>query len=268
MDKILVSACLLGEKCTYKGGDNAQNYLKDLNEFYDLVPFCCEVEGGLTIPRLPSEIKGNGVINSEGKDVSSAFRLGVYKASSVVSYLDIRLAILKEDSPSCGVHRIHDGYFSGRLIKGQGMLTRELTRLGVTVMNEEEGLAFLENLKKQKQIKDEKTRIAIAKENKPKTEEEPSDFKREKSYGDRKGTYSKKPYGKKTYGDRKDGKSFEKKPYGKKSFGNKDGKPFEKKPYGKKDGKKPFAKGQKKTDYGFRKPSTFKPTRGKPVKKD
>ena len=169
MDKILVSACLLGEKCTYKGGDNAQNYFEELNTFYDLVPFCCEVEGGLSIPRLPSEIKGNAVINSKGLDVTSAFRLGVYKASSIVSYLGIRLAILKENSPSCGVHMVHDGYFRDRLIPGEGLLTRELKRLGVHVMNEEEGRAFLEHLKQEKSIKDEKTQAAIDKENAPKS---------------------------------------------------------------------------------------------------
>ncbi len=257
MDKILVSACLLGDKCTYKGGDNKQSYLEELNTFYDLVPFCCEVEGGLTVPRLPSEIKGNSVINSEGKDVTSAFRLGVYKASSVVSFLDIRLAILKENSPSCGVHFVHDGNFRNRLVKGQGLLARELTRLGVHVMNEEEGLAFLNELKAQKALKDEKTAAAIERENAPKEEEKPFE-KRERRYEDR------KPYQKKEGDFHKDGKSF-KKPY------KKDGGSYGKKPYGK-SFKKPYKKddahGEKKTDYGARKPVTFNRTRRKTFKKD
>ena len=228
MDKILVSACLLGDKCTYKGGDNKQGYLEELNAFFDLVPFCCEVEGGLSVPRLPSEIKGNAVINSEGQDVTSAFRLGVYKASSIVSFLDIRLAILKENSPSCGPHFVHDGTFKGRLVKGQGLLARELTRLGVRVMNEEEGLAFLEDLKKQKAIKDAKTEAAKEKENAPKEEEKPE---------------PRKPYGKKPY-PKKDGK-----PFGKKSFHGEN-------------------RGEKKKDYGVRKPVSFNRNRRKTFKKD
>ena len=244
MDKILVSACLLGEKCTYKGGDNAQNYFEELNTFYDLVPFCCEVEGGLSIPRLPSEIKGNAVINSEGLDVTSAFRLGVYKASSVVSYLGIRLAILKENSPSCGVHMVHDGYFRDRLIAGEGLLTRELKRLGAHVMNEEEGRAFLEHLKQEKAIKDGKTKAAIDKENTPKIEEPKSEeSRRYRPHDDHKA-----PRG-------------DKKPFGKKG-----GKDFGKKPLFK--GKKSFGHGEKKADYGFRKPASFNRSRKKNFKKD
>ena len=242
MDKILVSACLLGDKCTYKGGSNTQDYLSELNQFYDLVPFCCEVEGGLSIPRLPSEIKGNSVKNSEGKDVTSAFRLGVYKASSIVSYLGIRLAILKENSPSCGSHFVYDGTFSGRLVKGQGLLARELTRLGVTVMNEEEGKAFLEKLKAEKAIKDEKTKLAIDREAGLIPEEKPTEERRP----------FKKPFVKKGEGERKaPGHKFGKKPFekregGEKKFGKK---PFGKPGLGKKDGKR----GPKKFDRPFHK---------------
>ena len=220
MDKILVSACLLGDKCTYKGGSNTQDYLEELNQFYDLVPFCCEVEGGLSIPRLPSEIKGNSVKNSEGKDVTSAFRLGVYKASSIVSYLGIRIAILKENSPSCGSHFVYDGTFSGRLVKGQGLLTRELTRLGVTVMNEEEGKAFLEKLKAEKAIKDEKTKLAIDREAGLLPEEKPQEVPERRPF---KKPFAKKPFGKKPF-DKKEGgeKKFGKKPFGKPGFGKKE----------------------------------------------
>lgn len=221
MDKILVSACLLGDKCTYKGGSNTQDYLEELNQFYDLVPFCCEVEGGLSIPRLPSEIKGNSVKNSEGKDVTSAFRLGVYKASSIVSYLGIRIAILKENSPSCGSHFVYDGTFSGRLVKGQGLLARELTRLGVTVMNEEEGKAFLEKLKAEKAIKDEKTKLAIDREAGLLPEQKPQEVPERRPF---KKPFAKKPFGKKPF-DKKEGgeKKFGKKPFGKPGFGKKEG---------------------------------------------
>ena len=196
MEKILVSACLLGEKCTYEGKDNAQPYLKDLNRYYDIVPFCPEVEGGLPTPRKPSEIKGPSVVRQDGVDVTSCFREGAYKATTIASFLGIRLAIMKENSPSCGPHFVYDGYFRGRKIPGEGVTVAALRRQGVTVLNEEEGLALLERLQKQEQIKDEKTRVAKAKEakeSKPQGEEpKPREDKpRGKAY-----PKSKKPFGK------------------------------------------------------------------------
>lgn len=169
MEKILVSACLLGEKCTYLGTDNKQPYLEELNRYYDIVPYCPEVEGGLPTPRKPSEQRNHGVYHEDGTDVTKEFRLGAYKATQICSYLGITLAIMKERSPSCGPHFIHDGFFKGRVIEGQGETARALTQMGVKVLNEEEGLELLERLKKQEQIKDEKTRIAKAKESKPAT---------------------------------------------------------------------------------------------------
>ena len=57
MEKILISACLIGDKTKYDGHSNYHPLIKKLMEKYDLVPFCPEVEGGLPIPRLPNEIK-------------------------------------------------------------------------------------------------------------------------------------------------------------------------------------------------------------------
>ena len=70
MEKILVSACLLGEHCRYDGKDNGQAYMARLNQYFDLVPFCPEVDGGLGVPRKPAEIIGQGVYTEEHKDVT------------------------------------------------------------------------------------------------------------------------------------------------------------------------------------------------------
>ena len=56
MEKILISACLVGDKCKYDGKSNYTPLINQLLEKYELVPFCPEVEGGLPIPRNPSEI--------------------------------------------------------------------------------------------------------------------------------------------------------------------------------------------------------------------
>ena len=48
------------------------------------------------------------------------------------------VAILKESSPSCGVHRIYDGHFSGTKVKGSGVTTALLQKHGFTVYSEKD----------------------------------------------------------------------------------------------------------------------------------
>lgn len=145
MEKILISACLVGDKTKYDGRSNYTPLVKQLMERYELVPFCPEVEGGLTTPRLPSEIAKNSgrVIRSDGKDVTYNYDKGAERAWNVCKYLGIRIAILKENSPSCGVHNVYDGTFSHKLIDGQGNTTKYLKSKGITVYSENEIEEFL-----------------------------------------------------------------------------------------------------------------------------
>ena len=117
MEKILVSACLIGQKCTYKGEDNYASYLEELNEYYDFVPFCPEVEGGLPTPRPRSEIKGSQVITENGKTVTREFEAGAAKALEICRFLNIDKAILKEngwfDTDIRGQKRNSAGYWPG-----------------------------------------------------------------------------------------------------------------------------------------------------------
>ena len=136
MEKILISACLVGDKCKYDGHTNYTPLIKDLLEKYELVPFCPEVEGGLPTPRKPCERKGDKVINNAGKDVTRNFQLGAEKALNICKYLDIKIAVLKENSPSCGSNQIYDGNFKNKLIKGEGVTTELLRKNGITVYNE------------------------------------------------------------------------------------------------------------------------------------
>ena len=138
MEKILISACLVGDKNRYDGKGNYHPLVKELLEKYELVPFCSEVEGGLSIPRTPSEIKGDRVINKAGKDVTRNYQAGAEKALNICKYLDIKIAILKDGSPACGVHQIHDGNFSGRKIKGMGITASLLSKNGIKVISEDE----------------------------------------------------------------------------------------------------------------------------------
>lgn len=143
---ILVSACLLGEQCKYSGGDNFSPAVAAYLEGKDYLPCCPEQLGGLPTPRPPAEIQGGSgpdvlagsikIINKEGQDVTAEFIQGAEAALALCH--DAELAILKEGSPSCGVHRIYDGSFSGRKVPGCGVCAALLASKGVLLRSSED----------------------------------------------------------------------------------------------------------------------------------
>lgn len=145
MEKILISACLIGDKTKYDGKSNYHPLVKELLEKYELVPFCPEVEGGLPTPRQPSEIVKDRVMSSQGKDVTNNFVSGAKKALMICQYLGIKTAILKEGSPSCGLNQVYDGTFSGKKIKGSGITAQLLIKNGIKVITENDIENFLAN---------------------------------------------------------------------------------------------------------------------------
>lgn len=94
--------------------------------------------GGLPIPRDPSEIKGDLVLSKTGTDVTQNFILGAQKAFELVKKHQVQVALLKESSPSCGVHMIYNGIFNGEKISGSGITTQVLKENGVKVYSEDE----------------------------------------------------------------------------------------------------------------------------------
>ena len=147
MKKILISACLLGDKVKYNGKGNYTPLVEKLKEQYDLVLFCPEVEGGLPIPRNPSEIKNDEVFMNNGRNVTKNFVTGAKKALMICQYLNIKVAILKDGSPSCGSNEIHDGNFKGNKIPGKGITTRLLEKNGIKVYSENQIELFLDSQK-------------------------------------------------------------------------------------------------------------------------
>ena len=143
MEKILISACLVGDKCKYNGGDNKISLIDKLLEKYELVPFCPEVEGGLPTPRHPSERIKDRVKMDNGKDVTFQYNRGADLAANICLHLGIRVAILKDKSPSCGVHKIYDGTFTHKEIKGEGVTAEKLRKKGIRIISEDEIEAFL-----------------------------------------------------------------------------------------------------------------------------
>lgn len=142
--KVLVSACLLGHNTKYNGKNNLNEKLISLKDKLEFVLMCPEVEGGLSIPRTPAEIKDNKVINKDNIDVTNNYLKGANLALKKALKDNIKVAIVKEKSPSCGKNFIYDGTFTNTLIKGQGVTTSLLVENGIKVFNENEIESFLE----------------------------------------------------------------------------------------------------------------------------
>lgn len=145
-EKILVSACLLGIPCRYDGRDNKMESLNLLQQQFDLIPICPEQLGGLSTPRCPCEIQGNKVMSKEGKDCTREFQKGAEKSLKLAKQWNIKTALLKAKSPSCGFGQIYDGSFSKKLITGNGLTAALLEKEGIQIFCETELDKFLKKL--------------------------------------------------------------------------------------------------------------------------
>jgi uncharacterized protein YbbK (DUF523 family) len=159
--KLLISACLLGQKVRYDGGDKDCRgaLLDELIKQDRVIAFCPEVAGGLPVPRLPAEIQNSDgaavladrarVIDSAGNDVTQAFLEGARLALQLARQHNVKAAILKERSPSCGGQAIYDGTFSKQIKPGRGVTAALLEQHGIKVFNEtqiNEAVAYAANL--------------------------------------------------------------------------------------------------------------------------
>ena len=138
MSKIIVSACLLGENCKYSGGNNYDPKVENFVRGREVIRVCPEVLAGLGIPRIPIEIRDGKVIRRDGVVVDAAIREAVAKILDQIRDEDIECAILKARSPTCGVHQVYDGTFSGKLVDGAGVLAQALLDAGYKVLDNED----------------------------------------------------------------------------------------------------------------------------------
>jgi uncharacterized protein YbbK (DUF523 family) len=144
MVKVLVSACLLGAPVRYNGKDKKSGHpvLERWLREGRVVSACPEVLGGLGTPRAPSEIvhiEGlRRVVANTGRDVTTEFERGAALALDQALTNDVRVAVLKEGSPSCGTSWTYDGTFSGTRIGGEGVTSALLRSRGIRVFSEEE----------------------------------------------------------------------------------------------------------------------------------
>ena len=138
MENILISACLLGIGCRYDGKHKANSEVLSLGEKYNLIPVCPEIYGGLPTPRVPSERIGDKVMMKDGNDVTENYKRGAMEALELCRIYNIKTAILKERSPSCGKGEIYDGTFSGTLTERDGVTAELLIANGIRVLGESE----------------------------------------------------------------------------------------------------------------------------------
>jgi uncharacterized protein YbbK (DUF523 family) len=146
MDKILISACLVGNNTKYNGGNNKHPLIDKLLEKFELIPFCPEVEGGLSVPRKPNELKEGIPYDIDGKNNYKPFLIGAEKAYNICLYFSIKTVILKDHSPSCGSFKIYDGSFKNKLKIGEGVTTTYLKSKGIRVISENEIEQFLNEI--------------------------------------------------------------------------------------------------------------------------
>ena len=142
----LISACLCGVNCKYNGLNNYNEICDKLFTSGKAILVCPEQLGGLPTPRIPSEIIGessnilnnnNGsVIDKNGNDVTPQFVKGAKETLQIAKKLNIKKAILKDGSPSCGVNYIYNGNFNGSKIKGMGITAQLLKESSIDIISE------------------------------------------------------------------------------------------------------------------------------------
>jgi uncharacterized protein YbbK (DUF523 family) len=141
----LVSACLLGIRCNWKGDESYLDHkVVQLAREGLLLPVCPEQLGGLPTPRSPQEIQGGDgeavldgkarVVSREGVDVTAQFIRGAEETLKIARLLGITEFIGKSGSPSCSCDWIYDGSFSGGRVPGKGITAALLERNGIRLL--------------------------------------------------------------------------------------------------------------------------------------
>lgn len=137
---ILVSSCLLGLRTRHDGDSRPSKELVSYADTKRLIPVCPEQLGGLPTPRVKSALAGGDgeavlaasakVVNEAGRDVTDNFLRGARAVLALAKTCGAKFAILKEKSPSCGVHKT---YIDFELTDGCGVTTAALRIPGVEI---------------------------------------------------------------------------------------------------------------------------------------
>ncbi|MGD0073082.1 MAG: DUF523 domain-containing protein [Candidatus Binataceae bacterium] len=140
---VIVSACLLGRRCRFDGRDKLTPELGVVLEGRSVIAVCPEEMGGLGTPRPSCQLRGGdggGVLDGDATVVdansvnrSVEFVKGAEAALAEAIAGGATDAVLKDNSPSCGVHNV---YRDGTLLPGEGVFTALLRRRGIAIYDE------------------------------------------------------------------------------------------------------------------------------------
>ena len=143
---ILVSACLLGLHTRYDGASKLNHAVLAWLERAQLIPIpvCPEQLAGLPTPRPRTcfvagdgravlDGSGSVIAVASGQRMDERFIRGARETLRIARLTGCRSALLKERSPSCGVHQIYRGE---QLVAGVGVTTALLLAAGIVVQSE------------------------------------------------------------------------------------------------------------------------------------
>ena len=142
MQKVAISACLLGDACRYDGTDNRNDILLKALEGAALVPFCPEDHAfGTPRPTMDLVLEQDGRVrarsNADGSDLSDP--VIAYAKTFFDAHPDIDLFIGKDRSPSCGVcsAKCYDEAKALLTDRATGLMAQEALRRGIEAVDAE-----------------------------------------------------------------------------------------------------------------------------------
>ena len=148
MERVLVSACLLGSHVRYNGSYRLDGHpvLTRWQAEGRVVQICPEVAAGFSTPRPAAEIHGTAdavldgqgrVVEQTGSDVTALYLEAGQLALELARETGCRYAVLTDGSPSCGSSFVFDGSFSGKRVAGRGTTAALLEANGIRVFSED-----------------------------------------------------------------------------------------------------------------------------------
>lgn len=135
----LVSACLLGVRCTFDERLNLSERTTSLARSRPTLALCPEELAGFSTPRPAAHLSADGaeildghgqVTLDDGTDVTQRFLDAAHEVLRLCQEQGIREAWLKSKSPSCGLGPLKIG---GERSIGAGVTAALLQRHGITV---------------------------------------------------------------------------------------------------------------------------------------
>lgn len=143
--RLLVSACLLGEKVRYDGGHKYDAFVVEvLGRFVEWVRVCPEADCGLATPRPSMHLVGDPasprLISRTGEDLTEQLRRFTEEQLARLEGVELCGYVCKKDSPSSGMARVKVYGENGTVARvGAGLFTAAFMARFPNVPVEEEG---------------------------------------------------------------------------------------------------------------------------------